>query len=152
MPGTLLSSLSILYHEILITVVLIRTVVIFTDEEPEAKIRQLDLSHIASSAEPGLSPGLSTCKLYHLPPTQVLSHSLSPNVGLDIPACARGWSGTTFPRARSTCFKREHSLSKGRDLGLNLYFYQSIKLACSKSPLSNSSFLTGECGWASGSP
>lgn len=47
-PGTLLSSLCVLYHLILTTALLVRTVEVFTDEESEAEVRQLALSHTVS--------------------------------------------------------------------------------------------------------
>lgn len=90
-----------LYPVILITIALIRTVGVGTDEEPEAEIRQPDLGHTAGhplSQDPGL--GLSTCRLSHLtpPPSQqsLFFHLCGPS------------SGPTFSRASCTCFKREH--------------------------------------------
>lgn len=63
---------------ILITVALIRTVGVGTDEEAEAEVRQPDLGHTAGrQPSQDASLGLSTCRLSHLTPPRVSSHSFS---------------------------------------------------------------------------
>lgn len=80
---------------ILITVVLIRTVGIFTDEDPEAEIRQLALSHTVSHLQSqdsslGLSKFLLADGTTSLPPRSAATLILSPSV----------WATTSLPVPR----------------------------------------------------
>lgn len=107
------------------------------------------------SAKPGFkswSVHLQTVPPHCPPSQQPLSFSIC--VGLDQRPPFPGQVAHVLRESIIQCLWQidDKWVSKGRHLGLNLYFQQSMKLAYSKSLLSNSRFLTRDCGWASGSP